>query len=71
MKKTLVCAMAAGSAGRAAHAQDLPKTQLKVVGGLSNLTAYNDYAKSLSGPRPFPSCPARSRPTSRASMKWI
>ena len=29
----------------APHAQDLPKTQLKVVGGLSNLTAYNDYEK--------------------------
>ena len=32
-------------AGRRRHAQDLPKTQLKVVGGLSNLTAYNDYEK--------------------------
>lgn len=28
-----------------ALAQTLPKTQLKVVGGLSNLTAYNDYEK--------------------------
>lgn len=27
----------------AAAAQDLPKTHLKVVGGLSNLTAYTDY----------------------------
>jgi len=26
-------------------AQDLPKTQLRIVGGLSNLTAYNDYEK--------------------------
>ncbi len=26
-------------------AQTLPKTHLKVVGGLSNLTAYNDYEK--------------------------
>ena len=43
MKKTLVCA--AMAAAGAAHAQDLPKTQLKVVGGLSNLTAYNDYEK--------------------------
>ena len=37
--------MAAGLLAGAAHAQDLPKTQLKVVGGLSNLTAYNDYEK--------------------------
>jgi TRAP-type C4-dicarboxylate transport system substrate-binding protein len=35
------CACAAGST----LAQDLPKTQLKIVGGLSNLTAYNDYEK--------------------------
>lgn len=28
-----------------AVAQPLPRTQLKVVGGLSNLTAYNDYEK--------------------------
>ena len=27
------------------HAQDLPKTNLKVVGGLSNLSAYQDYEK--------------------------
>lgn len=27
------------------HAQTLPRTQLKVVGGLSNLSAYNDYEK--------------------------
>ena len=32
-------------AGRRRPRQDLPKTQLKVVGGLSNLTAYNDYEK--------------------------
>ena len=37
--------MAAGLLAGAAHAQDPPKTQLKVVGGLSNLTAYNDYEK--------------------------
>jgi hypothetical protein len=29
----------------AGQAQTLPKTQLKVVGGLSNLSAYNDYEK--------------------------
>ena len=30
-------------AATAATAQDLPKTSLKIVGGLSNLTAYQDY----------------------------
>ena len=44
MKKHLAMALASsvmfvGSA----VAQDLPKTQLKVVGGLSNLTAYKDF----------------------------
>ncbi len=29
----------------AALAQDLPKTHLQIVGGLSNLTAYNDFEK--------------------------
>jgi TRAP-type C4-dicarboxylate transport system substrate-binding protein len=28
-----------------AIAEELPKTQLRIVGGLSNLTAYNDYEK--------------------------
>ncbi len=28
-----------------AQAQELPKTHLKITGGLSNLTAYNDYEK--------------------------
>lgn len=44
MKKHLVTALAASAlfAGSAV-AQDLPKTQLKVVGGLSNLTAYKDF----------------------------
>ncbi|EFF75053.1 bacterial extracellular solute-binding protein, family 7 [Achromobacter piechaudii ATCC 43553] len=46
MKKSLVfAAVAASMLAGAVHAQDLPKTQLKVVGGLSNLTAYNDYEK--------------------------
>ena len=46
MKKSLVfAAVAATVLAGAVHAQDLPKTQLKVVGGLSNLTAYNDYEK--------------------------
>src|SRR5690606_1466293 len=44
MKKSLIIA-ALAILGTAAHAQDLPKTHLKVVGGLSNLTAYNDYEK--------------------------
>lgn len=41
MKKLIVAAalLAAG----AAQAQDLPKTHLKIVGGLSNLTAFQDF----------------------------
>jgi len=44
MKKHLAIALAASAmiAGSAV-AQDLPKTQLKVVGGLSNLTPYKDF----------------------------
>lgn len=46
MKKLLITATSAVALlGTAVHAQDLPKTKLKVVGGLSNLTAYNDYEK--------------------------
>lgn len=46
MKKSLVfAAVAASLLAGTVQAQDLPKTQLKVVGGLSNLTAYNDYEK--------------------------
>ncbi|CAM3706779.1 TRAP transporter substrate-binding protein [Bordetella tumulicola] len=46
MKKPLITvAIAASLLATAALAQDLPKTHLKVVGGLSNLTAYNDYEK--------------------------
>ena len=47
MKSSLALAalFAATAFAGAAHAQELPKTQLKVVGGLSNLTAYNDYEK--------------------------
>src|SRR5690606_17941318 len=44
VKKPLIIA-ALAILGTTAHAQDLPKTHLKVVGGLSNLTAYNDYEK--------------------------
>src|SRR5690349_16163071 len=46
MKKSLAfAAIAASLLAGAVHAQDLPKTHLKIVGGLSNLTAYNDYEK--------------------------
>jgi len=44
MKKHLAIALAASAmVAGSAVAQDLPKTQLKVVGGLSNLTAYKDF----------------------------
>jgi len=44
MKKHLALALAASAlVASSAVAQDLPKTQLKVVGGLSNLTAYKDF----------------------------
>ncbi|WP_414472166.1 TRAP transporter substrate-binding protein [Microvirga sp. M2] len=46
--KRIACAVGAaaliGLSG-AALAQDLPKTHLRIVGGLSNLTAYNDFEK--------------------------
>lgn len=47
MKKQFALSMllAAATSFGAAQAQDLPKTQLKIVGGLSNLSAYNDYEK--------------------------
>lgn len=46
MNKQLALAVIAGAVlAGGAGAQDLPKTQLKIVGGLSNLTAYNDYEK--------------------------
>jgi hypothetical protein len=49
MKRTLITTLAAGSLllGAGAIAQDktegLPKTDLQVVGGLSNLTAYQNF----------------------------
>lgn len=44
MKKHLAIALAASAlVAGSAVAQDLPKTQLKVVGGLSNLTPYKDF----------------------------
>jgi len=46
MKKHLIlAALAASFVAGGALAQELPKTQLRVVGGLSNLTAYNDYER--------------------------
>ncbi|OZI58524.1 TRAP transporter substrate-binding protein [Bordetella genomosp. 1] len=45
MKQAWIAAALAVAITGIAHAQDLPKTQLKVVGGLSNLTAYNDYER--------------------------
>lgn len=44
-KPLITAAVAAALLASVAHAEDLPKTHLKVVGGLSNLTAYNDYEK--------------------------
>ncbi len=43
MKSLAYAAIAAAALTGTAHAQELPKTELKVVGGLSNLTAYQDY----------------------------
>lgn len=45
MKRLMLSAAAFLLAATAAGAQELPKTNLKVVGGLSNLTAYQDYEK--------------------------
>ncbi|OZI35857.1 transporter [Bordetella genomosp. 1] len=45
MKQAWIAAALAVAITGIAHAQDLPKTQLKVVGGLSNLTAYSDYER--------------------------
>lgn len=46
MKSLLPLMLAAGalSAGFA-HAQDIPATRLRIVGGLSNLSQYNDFEK--------------------------
>jgi TRAP-type C4-dicarboxylate transport system substrate-binding protein len=43
--KTIVAALAGTLIAGTALAQDLPRTQLRITGGLSNLTAYNDYEK--------------------------
>jgi TRAP-type C4-dicarboxylate transport system substrate-binding protein len=44
-KQFAVAAIASALFAGGVYAQDLPKTHLKIVGGLSNLTAYNDYEK--------------------------
>ena len=44
-KRLIITAALAALVGTAVHAQALPKTQLKVVGGLSNLAPYNDFEK--------------------------
>ncbi len=44
-KRLLAIAALATMLAASVSAQTLPKTHLKVVGGLSNLTAYNDYEK--------------------------
>ena len=46
MKRHFVLtALLAALVSTAGYGQTLPKTELKVVGGLSNLSAYNDYEK--------------------------
>lgn len=46
MKKSLIITVAlAALVGTAVHAQALPKTHLKIVGGLSNLATFNDFEK--------------------------
>jgi TRAP-type C4-dicarboxylate transport system substrate-binding protein len=44
-KRFIITAALAAFLATAANAQTLPKTQLKVVGGLSNLAPYNDFEK--------------------------
>lgn len=69
--KTVVAAFIAGTfAAGAALAQDLPKTQIKIAGGLSNLTAYNDYEKPFWTKTIPERSRARSRRRSRASTRW-
>ena len=67
MKRTIYAFGAAAllSLSSAALAQDLPKTNLQIVGGLSNLTAYNDFEK------PFwtKTIPERSRGQVTAEIK--
>lgn len=45
MKMHIALAALTALVASTATAQDLPKTNLKVVGGLSNLSPYNDYEK--------------------------
>lgn len=43
--KTIIAALASTLIIGSACAEELPKTQLRIIGGLSNLTAYNDYER--------------------------
>lgn len=43
--KTIIAALASTLIIGSACAEELPTTQLRIIGGLSNLTAYNDYEK--------------------------
>lgn len=43
--RLIITAALAALVGTAVHAQALPKTQLKIVGGLSNLAPFNDFEK--------------------------
>lgn len=45
MKKVLTVALLGSLIAGSAMAQTLPKTTLRITGGLSNLSAYNDYEK--------------------------
>lgn len=46
MKKLTIASLIVAASGLgAAHAQDLPKTELKIIGGLSNLGAYQEFEK--------------------------
>ncbi|WPC06224.1 TRAP transporter substrate-binding protein [Pseudomonas benzenivorans] len=43
--KTIIAALVSTMLISSANAEDLPKTKLQVVGGVSNLTAYSDFEK--------------------------
>ncbi len=43
--KLMTAALLAGAVATTAFAQELPKTHLRITGGLSNLTAYQDFEK--------------------------
>ena len=43
--KLMTAALLAGAVATTGFAQELPKTHLRITGGLSNLTAYQDFEK--------------------------